>query len=396
MVFARNTLGLGVDTMDCEEIFSKIEELDEEYLNLFEKVCNIESPTNHKAGVDAVGRCFTELAKKQNWDIEVMEHDTAGNAICITMNPNSPLPPVTFSGHIDTVHPIGLFGTPAVRRDGEKIYGPGVMDCKGGVVASFMAMDALSQCGFTARPVKLIIQSDEETGSRTSGKETIKFMCEKAKGSVAFLNTEGIQGNTAILIRKGILQYRFTVKGKALHSARCAEASSAILEAAHKIIKLEKMKDPEGNTCNCGIISGGTVANTVPEVCTFVSDIRFADAEGYREAQKAVEEIANTTEVEGCSCTIEVINERPAMPLTERNQELLSRMNEIYEKVGLPTLSIRKTPSGSDAAYITEAGIPCVDNIGVDGSGIHSVNEFAYLDSLKAAAKRLAAVAYCI
>ena len=49
--------------------------------------------------------------------------------------------------------------------------------------------------------------------------------------------------------------------------------------------------------------------------------------------------------------------------------------------------------SGSDAAYITLAEIPCVDNLGVDGGNIHSIREFAQLDSLAECAKRLAAVA---
>ena len=73
--------------------------------------------------------------------------------------------------------------------------------------------------------------------------------------------------NTAVLERKGILRYRFTIYGKALHSSRCAEVSNAVAEAAYKIIELEKMKDVGGLTCNCGVISGGTTANTVAEKC---------------------------------------------------------------------------------------------------------------------------------
>jgi len=71
-------------------------------------------------------------------------------------------------------------------------------------------------------------------------------------------------------------------------------------------------------------------------------------------------------------------------------------MNEIYKSNNLPLLNGRSTPSGSDAAYITEIAVPCVDSIGVDGGKIHSVNEFARLKSLNESAKRLAAVAYCI
>lgn len=379
--------------MDRQKIFSVIDEMNGRYCDIWEEVCNIESPTVHKAGVDKVGNYFVNMANERGWSVEVMEHAVAGNAICITINPDAKKAPVVFSGHIDTVHPIGLFGTPAVRRDETCIYGPGVMDCKGGVVASFMALDALARCDFKERPVKLIIQSDEETSSKQSNKQTVAFMVEKAKGAAAFLNTEGIQGNTLVWERKGILRYRYTVTGKAMHSSRCAEGANAIAEAAYKIIELEKVKDPSGLTFNCGVIEGGTVANTVPEKCSFVVDIRFSNEEQYNEAVRIVERVAETVTVAGCTTKIEQVSVRPAMPFVDRNVALAEVMNKIYERCGLPLLTGRSCLSGSDAAYTTGAGIPTVDNIGVDGGRIHSIDEFAYLDSLAACAKRLAAVA---
>ena len=84
------------------------------------------------------------------------------------------------------------------------------------------------------------------------------------------------------------------------------------------------------------------------------------------------------------------------MELTEKNIKLLERMNEIYKENGLPVLTGRKCLSGSDAAYITECGIPCVDNLGTEGGNIHSVNEYIRLDSLAESAKRIAALIYCI
>lgn len=379
--------------MDMQNLFSVIDSLNDTYCALWEKVCNIESPTAYKKGVDEVGDVFIRLAQERGWHVEVLEEQNAGNAICITLNHGCEAEPVVFSGHIDTVHPMGLFGTPAVRRDGNHIYGPGVTDCKGGVVASFMALDALERSGFTKRPVKLIIQTDEETGSRTSGLKTVEFMREKAKGAVAFLNTEGIRDNTAVLVRKGILRYRLTVFGKAAHSADCTVGANAIAEAAHKILKFETLKDADTLTCNCGVIEGGTVANTVAEKCSFTADFRFTSEADCVRAQELAAEIAENNTVEGCRCELERVSYRPAMPLCDRNCQLLEKMNEIYQQVGLPQLTMRFRSGGSDAAYITEAGIPCVDSLGVDGKYIHSAREYALLDSLAACAKRLAAVA---
>lgn len=381
--------------MQCEALFKKIDELNEQYISVWEDVCNIESPTSFKEGVDAVGNYFIAMAKERGWNIDVLELEKAGNAVCITMNPDAPAAPITFSGHMDTVHPVGLFGTPAVRMDDTYIYGPGVTDCKGGVVASFLAMDALAQCGFTARPVQLILQSDEETGSNTSSKKTVAYMCEKAKNSVAFLNTETFGKKRAVLIRKGILRVNFTIQGKAAHASRCYEGANAVTEAAHKIIQLEQMKDPDGITCNCGVIKGGTVSNTVAAECSFTADIRFSNQQQYELALQTVKDVAAHSYIDGCTCEI-TYTSRPAMPLEDRNVTLLDTINNIYEANGMDRLDIGSGTGGSDAAYTTLAGIPTIDDLGTEGDYLHSVKEQALLSSLAHSAKLLASVAYCI
>ena len=164
-------------------------------------------------------------------------------------------------------------------------------------------------------------------------------------------------------------------------------------EAAYKIIQLEEMKDPDGLTCNCGVIQGGTVANTVAQECMFLADIRFATREQLALAREKVAQIAGTSKIMGCTCNVEEINHRPAMVPSEKNMQLLEQMNEIYAAWNLPTLTSRICLSGSDAAYITEHGIPCVDSIGTEGANIHSVKEYMELGSLAAAAKRIASVA---
>lgn len=382
--------------MKCEKLFETIDSLYDKYVKIWEDVCNIESPTNFKEGVDKVSEYFINMAEKLSWKVEVLKQEVAGDVVVITANEGAGEKPVCFSGHSDTVHPLGLFGSPAVKMDDEYIYGPGVMDCKGGIVASFMAMEALIKCGYNRRHLMLLIQSDEEVGSSISGRETIKYICEKAKNAVAFFNTEGSVGDTVVTERKGILRYRFTVSGVALHSARCAEASNAISEAAHKIIELEKIKDADGVTCNCGVISGGTTANTVAAECTFTADIRFVNEEQLLWVREKVKEIAETVYVKGCTAKAEEISFRPAMEKCEKNIKLLDKMNEIYRECGMKELKPRFNLSGSDAAYTTLSGIPTVDCIGVEGKNIHSKDECARLSSLKESAKKMAAVAYYI
>ncbi|MBQ3072992.1 MAG: M20/M25/M40 family metallo-hydrolase [Oscillospiraceae bacterium] len=382
--------------MQCKELFEVIDSLSDRYLDMLEDVCNIESQTIDKEGVDKVGSYFAEEAKKHGWKVEIAPQEKSGDLVCITMNPDAKGEPVTISGHIDTVHPKGLFGDPPVHRDAEKIYGPGVHDCKGGCVAGLQAMDALERIGFAARPVRLILQSDEENSSKTSGGATVRYMCEKAKDSVAFLNLEPHVAGCVTLLRKGILRYKLTVHGNAVHSAVCYTGANAVTEAAHKLLQLERFKDENGLTCNCGVIRGGTVPNSVADTCEFYADFRFATNEQYEEAVAAVEEVAAHSTVEGCTCTAEVYSSRPAMIESEKNNDLLAKINEIYAENGLQTLEKKMGNGGSDAAQVTQAGIPCVDNFGSEGGRGHSKEEFTYLRSVSAAAKRIAAVIYCI
>ena len=380
--------------MQCEALLQKIEELVPQYIKIWEEVCNIESPTSCKEGVDKVGAYFAGLAEQKGWQVEICPQEKAGDVVIITMNPDVDARPVTLSGHIDTVHPIGLFGYPPVHLDEEYIYGPGVSDCKGGVVASVLAMDALAQCGFRNRPVYLMLQTDEETGSSTSGQDTIHTICRKAKESVAFLNAEPHPVGQAILTRKGILRFRFEVHGKAGHSSICYTAANAVTEAAHKILELEKMKDPGGLTCNCGVIQGGTVPNSVAEECVFFADIRFATQEQAEKARQIVQQVADHVYVEGCSCTLYQQSSRPAMEHAQRNFDLLDRINELYAENGLPTLKAGAGNGGSDAAYTTIYEIPCIDSIGISGSSEHSVRETAPQSSLAESAKRQAVVVW--
>ena len=374
-------------------VAQRIEILNNKYLKIWEKVCNLESPTEDKAAIDAVGDFFVEMAKEHGWHVEKKLFAEAGNVICITMNSDSSNGMITLSGHLDTVHPKGSFGSPAVTWDKERILGPGVYDCKGGIVAAVLAMDALSSCGFSERPVRLLLQTDEEVNCSFSHKESIKYICDKAVGSVAFLNVEVGKEGTACIARKGILRYRFMVNGINAHASLCStEGANAIAEAAMKIMELEKMKNPEGITCNCGVIHGGTVVNVVPSWCTFEVDVRFFTSDQKRQAEKRIKEIADRIEINGCNCELEEISLRPAMEVVERNLQLLERMNRIFSRAGLSKLIGETRTGGSDAAYVTERGIPCVDSMGVVGGNLHSRDEYAYIHSLIETAKRLAAV----
>jgi len=382
--------------MDYKKYFEKAEELYEKYLGVWADVCSIESPTHDKEGVDKVCEYFIAMAKERGWEIDVNKQEVAGSPVCITLNPNVNEKPFCVSGHVDTVFNVGAFGYPVVKMDEENIYGPGVCDCKGGVVAGIMAMDVLWSCGYNKRPIKMIIQTDEEGGSSTSNKQTIKYLLDCARDSVAVINLEGsgsVDGKACVQ-RKGIITCTLKVTGEEAHSSKCFEAgANAILETAYKIIELEKLKDGEGITCNCAVINGGTKSNVVPGSCELEINVRYADQKQREQVMAYLKEIEKKVYVKGCTSEFIKFVERPCMQREQRNLDLLDKVNVFMKECGLDQLEAGKRTGGSDAAYFTIEGIPCLDNFGTGGGKIHSTNEYSPKRSLLLSAKQLIAIA---
>lgn len=380
--------------MDIKSLFDKIDSLDQEYIAIWQDVCNLESPTYDKARVDAVGRYIADWAKEKGWKVQIRPIEGAGDIVWITLNPQAEGQGIFLSGHLDTVHPAGLFGDPPVRIEGDTIYGPGVTDCKGGVVGAMLAMDALDRIGYRDRKIHLLLQTDEEGSSDMSQKATINYMCEVAQGAEAFLNLEGQEGNTGVLERKGILSVYLDIEGVEAHASQCAiTGANAIAEAAHKILELEKLKDHDGLTASCDLIEGGSVINTVAGHCRVGINIRFATNAQRDWVLEHLQKVADTVYIEGCKTKVIIAQTRPAMEWTQRNADLLDKMNRCYAACGLPILTTKIGIGGSDAAEVTESGTPCIDSIGVEGADIHNPKERARISSLAECAKRLAA--YC-
>ena len=158
------------------------------------------------------------------------------------------------------------------------------------------------------------------------------------------------------------------------------------------ILELEKFKDKNTFTCNCGVISGGTTPNTVPGECRFTADIRYTTEADLETAKRKIAEVAAAVYVPGCSCTYDLVSYRVGMPILQRNLDLLDTVNSILSQAGMPTLAPKQRYSGSDAADVTAAGIPCLDSMGPRGGGAHSKNEFAYIKTLAESVKQITVI----
>ena len=374
-----------------EKIFSCVENRAEEHKQLLKDIVCIESYTPDKAGVDAVGDCLKAFAEKEGFHVTKVPFEKSGDGVLITYNEDANLPPVVFTGHMDTVHPKGTFETLWREADGN-FYGPGVGDMKGGLAIGMLIMCALKDAGYRDRPIKFILVPDEELSEGLSGEAGKDFIRDNARGAAAAITLEPGNGVKITVGRKGSIRYKVYVTGKASHAGSAySKGISAIKEASHKILAIEAPSDQEQITYNCGMIKGGTAPNTVPEKVEFTLYNRYWKMDQRQEIKDHVEGIIAKSFIPGTQSTFDVVGERWPMEATEDNYALAAHIGAVSQKYGFGEREPVQTSSGSDASYTTMAGAPSVCSVGPVGGGIHATTEFMRADSLVTSAKLLAA-----
>ena len=262
-------------------------------------------------------------------------------------------PGILVLSHLDTVHPIGIKDTKnPIRREGDKVYGPGIYDMKAGAYIALHAMRHLIREGReTPLPVTFMFIPEEEIGSPTSK----AMIAEEGKKHKYVLVTEPArEGGKIVTARNGRLQYEINVKGVPAHAGvRHMDGHSAIHEMAKIIIKLEALTDyDKSQTCSVGIISGGTLTNVVPEDCQISVDIRqYQTVPGGKP----------------------LLSHSPA--------KARGGAKSLAAEIGFDLQDL-KTGGGSDGNFTGALGIPTLDGLGADGHGAHSNDEYIYYSSL--------------
>ncbi len=292
---------------------------------------------------------------------------------------------VVFSGHYDTVFNKGHFGENPFTVEGNIARGPGVLDMKGGIAISFAVAKALKHFGFDACPVKVFYFSDEE-GLPVEGKMRPKHLfAEKCSGARVGLNMEtGLPGDRLCIGRKSASIGEVTVTGVAAHAgANFKDGKNAIEQMAHLIPKIQALTDLErGLTVSCGLISGGVVHNSVPDLCKISIDIRFLKNEDGEWTKKQIEEICKVTYVEGTNTKFKYIPFMPAYETTDEILKLFEFVKAVSEDVK-PTIKEGVVLGGaSDASLFGAAGIPALCSCGVVGNHNHAPAEYAEVESI--------------
>lgn len=373
-----------------EDVFAYIDDHKAQMMDLWQDLVNQDSPASYREGVDLVAkRVFKELEEagaSTRWDEE-------GKAL-IAEIPGDSRAPVLLLGHMDTVFPVGEAARRPFTVEGSRVTGPGALDMKGGVAVMLSALKALHSAGFSGRPLKVILVSDEEIAH--NGSKATVMLQREARGCAACFNCEtGYEDNSLVIGRKGGVVFKAAVHGIAAHAGNNPrQGRSAIWEMAKKIDDIQNMTDwDKGITFNVGTIKGGTVSNAIPDYCEVEGDIRFQDPDISPLVKEELLKVLNHTYIEGTKTELLLYHEGMLpMKMTEENRKLFEFVKKTGEEDGIPVSEGKLVGGGSDSGYVVYAGVPTVCAMGVKGRFNHTRDEYALKDSLFERAKLLGAV----
>lgn len=283
-------------------------------------------------------------------------------------------------GHSDTVYPLGTLARMPFRTADGRLWGPGVLDMKGGIAFFVFAMHALRDLEIPVRrKVLLQLNSDEEVGSESSRPLTE----QEAKRSIAVLVLEpgtGLEGK-AKTARKGIGGYTLAVRGKASHAGvDFHSGASAIVELARQIDVIAGFTVMrKGLTVNPGVVSGGTRSNVIAAEARAEIDFRVERLKDAALLDRKMQKLKPFDK----RCTLEVSGglNRPPMERTPGVVSLFKTAQKLAGDLGV-TLEESSTGGGSDGNFTAALGVPTLDGIGTVGEGAHAPHESILIDRI--------------
>lgn len=362
------------DSLDLDEILSGIQ-----------RWIAIESPTDDPAGMARIAAQVQADYEAFGARVErIAGRDGFGDHLLAVEDRHCPPAAAAGAGvlvlsHLDTVHPLGTLARDnPMRIEGDRLYGPGAEDMKGG---THIALAALRQIGREGRrtllPVRHLMVSDEEMGSPTS-REHIEREARRAR--YVIVTEPARSGGKIVTARKGIASFTVTAQGRPAHAGvEHHLGRNAIREIAHQILALEAMTDYARElTVNVGLVRGGTRSNVVPESASVDVDVRMPNPEIGEEIVRRIRALrAVDPDVQ---LTVEGGINRPGYEKTPAIAALYEHARGLAAELGFDLVDL-KTGGGSDGNY-TAAIAPTLDGMGVDGDGGHTHEERLYISSV--------------
>lgn len=345
-----------------------------------EALVRLESPTTNKAAVDRCGRLLQSRLEALGANVERFPQEHVGDMLLASWHADAPGPAILFLTHSDTVWPLGTLAERPPRIDDEgRFLGPGAIDMKGGIVIVLTAIRALVERGeLPRRPLRVLVTSDEELGSRYSEK---LIMDTAADCGLVLVMEPATKEGALKTWRKGVATYELLAGGRASHAGNAPEQGiNAVVEMAQQICALNDMNDLQrGTSVSVTVVEGGITTNVIPPRATARVDVRTLSARAMDEVDEAI--MTLQPRVPGARLTVTRHHRRAPM---ERDERMIAAFNQARAIGGALGLTVREDGSGggSDGNFTAAAGITTLDGLGPQGDGLHAEHEHVIINSL--------------
>ena len=268
------------------------------------------------------------------------------------------------------------------REDGDRIYGPGTIDIKGGTIMIFIVLSAIKEFAprlFEDTTWIICCNSCEEILSEGFGRACLDLLPASTSAALVF---EAVRLRDAtdfriLTSRKGRETYRISVEGRSAHAGNAhGDGINAIVELAHIISNISSFTDYSREiTVNVGVISGGTLFNRVPSNATADVEIRSFDPSAFPKFRQLLAELAANPMVSSAAdgkrsrINIECLSSCASWPENQNSSQLAEIWQLVGKSLGLQVLTAR---SGglSDGNYLWQK-FPTIDALGPVGDGDH-------------------------
>ncbi len=344
----------------------------------------INSYTGNRDGVNRLGRLTAECFAPLGFATErVPSVNPAYGDHLVLQKPGRSGRSVAMISHLDTVFPPEEEARNNFHwlREGDRIYGPGTHDIKGGTVMMWLVLTALrahAPALFEDVGWQLFFNSSEEVLSHDFGQ-----MCRRrfASGTVAALvfEAEGRLGKDCLLVvaRKGRATWRVRVTGRAAHAGgKHRHGANAITQLGHTLTRIAALTDYSRDlTFNAGLVSGGSGLNRVPHEAWAEGEFRAFTPEAFAQGKNGLLALAGKGPVESpadrypCEVVVEILSESRPWARNPETDRLLAVWQDVGRRLGM---SVEPEERGglSDGNFVWDA-VPTLDGLGPWGDHGH-------------------------
>jgi glutamate carboxypeptidase len=292
--------------------------------------------------------------------------------------------------HMDTVYAKGILATEPFRQDGNRLYGPGIADDKGGIAVILHTLAILRDAGWKDyASLTVLFNPDEEVGSAGSGETLAKLgeaqdvvLSYEPTAAKAVAKDEGV-----LLMAAGTATVRMAVKGRASHAGAAPDQGrNALIELSHQLLQTQDIaKDIAGAQLNWTTAHAGEVRNQIPEKAEAGADVRLLAPEAADKLLAALQaKVASSRRVPDTETTVSMVVGRPPYVAGDKGLALARKAQAIYAELdGRPLLLHPRSGGGTDAGYAGRSGKPAVlESLGLAGWGYHAKDEYIEIDSI--------------